>query len=462
MTIANNYVPLKQLGNGVTVNFSGLWPVFNASYIRVYLENVTTGIQTLQTLGSDYTLAFTDAGFTVTFLVAPTSANYVVVGRSITVDQIVPYKTLQGFQGEIEEASYDKLTGISQEIRDLFTRTLTFPLGDTAGITLPTATLRANKTLIFDALGAPTVGSVTGTTVSAAMIPVVGAATLATALALLGALSTAAGAVGNTNLATMVANTVKANATAGAASPTDIAIALNQLFGRGAAGNISAITLGTGLSFSGTTLNATAGGAQVVSQVFTGSGTYTPTAGMKYCIVEMVGGGGGGGGASTPGSAGGGGGAGYAKKVISAAAIGASKAVTIGAGGAAGSTGGGDGGAGGTTSLAALMSASGGTGGIGTTGGYIRDGGAAGTGTSGDFNSSGQPGHPTGGVATGPSGAGGASPLGGGGQALKGNSDSSGGNGSVGGGGSGGFYATGGGKAGGTGGNGIVIITEFL
>src|SRR3974390_3499403 len=89
-------------------------------------------------------------------------------------------------------------------------------------------------------------------------------------------------------------------------------------------------------------------------QVFTASGTYTPTPGMVNCDVECVGGGAGGCGAGAAAantfiiSAGGGGG-GYARKFLAAAVIGSSQTVTIGAGGLGGAAGANNGGAGGDT-----------------------------------------------------------------------------------------------------------------
>ncbi len=104
-------------------------------------------------------------------------------------------------------------------------------------------------------------------------------------------------------------------------------------------------------------------------QVFTGSGTYTPTAGMTKVIAEVQGAGGGtGGGPATAsgafsGSPGASSGA-YAKCLLTAAQIGASQAITIGAAGAAGSGSSfpSTGGNGGTSSLGSLVICPGGIG----------------------------------------------------------------------------------------------------
>jgi hypothetical protein len=205
--------------------------------------------------------------------------------------------------------------------------------------------------------------------------------------------------------------------------------ATDRILGRdtAGAGDIEELTSSAVLTMLGAHSNT-------VVQVFTASGTYTPTAGMKHALVIITGGGGGGGGADTGGGsgdtgAGGGGGAGgTAIKRFTAAEIGASQTVTIGAAGTAGSTAGGSGGAGGTSTFGALLTANGG--GLGTGSGTSAvdytdtAGGAGGTATSGDINiTGGDGGSSIGGVvdgttdlATAIGGTGGASFWGGGGR----------------------------------------------
>jgi hypothetical protein len=126
------------------------------------------------------------------------------------------------------------------------------------------------------------------------------------------------------------------------------------------------------------------GGANPVQ--FFGGGTYTPSAGISYAIIECWGGGGGGGGyagnITQNGGAGGGGAGGYSRTYASLSAIGASQAVLVGGPGSAGPAGANNGGAGGFSSVGSLCVANGGLGGIGSPGGSAPGGlgGAASTG----------------------------------------------------------------------------------
>ena len=221
---------------------------------------------------------------------------------------------------------------------------------------------------------------------------------------------------------------------------------------------------------------------QSVVQVFTSTGTYTPTTGMKYAMIEVVGGGGGGGGttggagASSAGSGGGGGG--YARKLATAAQVGASGTVTVNSGGTAGTSGGGTGGTGGTCSIALAgtgtitISSTGGAGGAGDTSNNTTrpcaggSGGGGGVGSGGDFNVNGAPGITGigfGAAALGLSGNGGSSALGGGGPGFTSGAAGSAGNtgGNYGGGGSGSTSSSTT-AAGGAGAKGIIIVTELI
>ena len=125
-------------------------------------------------------------------------------------------------------------------------------------------------------------------------------------------------------LSTIANNTVLANTSGSTAVPTatspssildSIGSAQGDILYRGSGGWV-VLTPGTSGKFlqtAGSSANPTwasvvNGIGSVTAQTFTSSGTYTPTSGTKYAIIEMCGGGGGGGGSgSTEQGAGGGG-----------------------------------------------------------------------------------------------------------------------------------------------------------
>jgi hypothetical protein len=236
-----------------------------------------------------------------------------------------------------------------------------------------------------------------------------------------------------------------------------------NVVGEPGAGDLSSANNLSELANKATSRNNLSAFGVVKKQVFTSSGTYTPSANLLYAIIECVGGGGGGGG--------------YSRTLASATTIGASQTVTIGAAGSGGAAGANNGTAGGNTSVGTLCVANGGNLGQFASVGQFGLGGAGGAIGTGDITAGG------GGAGTGiystvspasaaflPSGAGGSSVFGGGGKAIL---NGSGGGGSTNGNAGIGYGAGGSGgssqqqssgttsAAGGNGTAGIVVITEF-
>jgi hypothetical protein len=195
----------------------------------------------------------------------------------------------------------------------------------------------------------------------------------------------------------------------------------------------------------------------VVQVLSSASGTYTPTAGMKKCLMIAVGPGGNGGNVTAADEAsGGGGGGGTAVKLFTSTDIGASKPYTVGQSSGNNTTLN-------TTTLVANSGSNGSVTGNTTTVGVSAAGGAGGSASGGDLNIPGAPGER--GViystADGCGGAGGSSVFGMGGGPS--GTEAAGNAGTAYGGGGGGAHCAGGvDRSGGSGAAGVIYVIEFL
>lgn len=98
-----------------------------------------------------------------------------------------------------------------------------------------------------------------------------------------------AGSIALSKLANQAADTFLANATGGSAAPTAVALGASQLAGRGSTGDIAAISLGSGLSMSGTTLSSTVtGGLTLGTPTATTSGTAINYSGLPAGIKQII------------------------------------------------------------------------------------------------------------------------------------------------------------------------------
>jgi hypothetical protein len=144
---------------------------------------------TLLTLATHYTVsgAESDAGGTVTLLSGATVGDKIMIVRDVAIVQTTHIPPSGPLDIPAVNIQFSKLIAIAQQLSDEIDRSMRLSVTDpTVSMTLPLAAVRANQMLGFDSSGAPTPAQPSNALVSAAMQPIVAAATLITAQGLLG------------------------------------------------------------------------------------------------------------------------------------------------------------------------------------------------------------------------------------------------------------------------------------
>jgi hypothetical protein len=192
MTISTENIRNDYTGNGVTTTFPYTFKAFANNNVRVLLTD-TGGTTTEQTLTTHYSLTGvgTANGGNVVFVTAPTNLYTVTILADIPITQTTDLVNETSFFQDRIETALDRSVRMAQILDEVKSRSLRLPeleVGSDTTTVLPALASRKGMTLAFDATtGQPTTVSTSTTAVSAAMIPVVQAATLALARSLLGA-----------------------------------------------------------------------------------------------------------------------------------------------------------------------------------------------------------------------------------------------------------------------------------
>ena len=168
MTIANT---VRKAGpftcNAVTTVFPFTFKVFTAVDVVVSLTD-SFGVITTLALTSNYTVALNSnqdvsPGGTVTTVLTYAVGYLITLTSGVAATQQVVLTNTGGFYPDVLNAEFDRLTILIQQQQEVTSRSLVFPISDTANAPLPPASQRVGKFLGFDSFGAPVILSGVGT-----------------------------------------------------------------------------------------------------------------------------------------------------------------------------------------------------------------------------------------------------------------------------------------------------------
>lgn len=161
MTISSTDRLAQYVGSG-TSTFSFQFKVFQASDLFVVKQDDSTGVETMLTLTTDYTVTLNaDQNYNPGGNVITTSPVAVGYNLTITSDlenlQPTDLSNQGGFYPDVINNSLDRATIQIQQLADVTSRTMVTPISDGLDndLELPSAAERANKHLAFDATGKP-------------------------------------------------------------------------------------------------------------------------------------------------------------------------------------------------------------------------------------------------------------------------------------------------------------------
>ena len=128
MTISTTYAPIQYNGNSVTTVFAFPYIFFEDSNLLVTLTLVSTGVDTVQVLNTDYSVTGGngDTG-SITFMSAPATGYRVTIELDLPYTQEDDYVENQAFPADTIESGFDRAAIRDQQLVNAAERSLKFP-----------------------------------------------------------------------------------------------------------------------------------------------------------------------------------------------------------------------------------------------------------------------------------------------------------------------------------------------
>jgi hypothetical protein len=154
MTIATSTRKSVAAGNGVKKAFPFAYKVFSTADVLVVQAVTATGVETVKSLTTDYTVALnanqeSSPGGTVTMLVAPPTGTTLTLASKVVNQQ--PNTSATSFTPAVLNDALDRATIQIQQLDERLSRSVTLPISGTANTTLPKPA--ASKVLAWNSAG---------------------------------------------------------------------------------------------------------------------------------------------------------------------------------------------------------------------------------------------------------------------------------------------------------------------
>jgi hypothetical protein len=158
-------VPISNVTRRVVYAASGTGPYAFTFEILTNTDIAVYRDDTLLTLTTDYSVTIAANGTgSITLVAAPTGATQIAIVGNRTIQRTTDFVTGGDFFANTVNNEMDQQTIFAQQNAEAIDRALKAPQTDPTNInmTLPRASVRANKTLAFDSNGNPIIGEVIG------------------------------------------------------------------------------------------------------------------------------------------------------------------------------------------------------------------------------------------------------------------------------------------------------------